>query len=208
MPPLLDCRHWVGDGMKIYTKTGDNGTTGLLGGRRVPKHDPAPEALGSVDELNAELGVLLTVLPAKAADLLKPELQRIQRRLFSVGARLASSSASEADAAGVTALSARDYVWMEVSIDAMEQGLAPLTAFIMPGGCASAAQAHRARTVCRRAERRVVALAEHLTDRNGCHHVQEDIRYLNRLADYLFVAARHCNACECVVEHEWHPEPR
>ncbi len=194
--------------MKIYTKTGDNGTTGLLGGRRVSKHDPAPEALGSVDELNAELGVLLTFLAARAAERLRPELQRIQRRLFSVGARLASPSAADAEAAGVTALTDRDYAWMEASIDAMELGLPPLTAFIMPGGGASAAQAHRARTVCRRAERRVVALAEYLTDRNGCHHVQEDIRYLNRLADYLFVAARHCNACEGVPEIEWHPEPR
>jgi len=86
--------------------------------------------------------------------------------------------------------------------------LKPLQAFILPGGCVAAIEAHRARTICRRAERRVVALAEHLVELTGCHHVQEEIRYLNRLADYLFVVARFCNHSAGVPEFEWHPETR
>lgn len=194
--------------MKIYTRTGDSGSTSLLGGQRVSKSDPAPEAYGSVDELNAELGILLSVLSGRAAERLVPEIRRVQRRLFSAGSRLAASRPEIADEAGVVALGPRDYVWMEESIDEMQTSLKPLEAFVLPGGCAAAVQAHRARTVCRRAERRVVALAEYLIQENGCHHVHEEIRYLNRLADYLFVAARFCNFCEGIAEHEWHSEKR
>lgn len=194
--------------MKIYTKTGDSGTTSLLGGQRVSKCDPSPEACGSVDELNAELGLLLNVLDGVAADRLVAELRRIQRRLFSVGSRLASRKPTEADAAGVVAPGPADYAWIEASIDELESQLKPLQAFILPGGCAAAVQAHRARTVCRRAERRTVALAEHLVELTGCHHVQEEVRYLNRLADYLFVVARFCNHCTGTPEFEWHAEKR
>jgi len=194
--------------MKIYTKTGDSGSTSLLSGKRVSKCDPAPEAFGSVDELNAELGLLLSLLDGVAGERLAGECRRIQRRLFSVGARLASSLPSDADAAGVSAVGERDYVWIEVSIDEMESQLKPLQAFILPGGSPAAIQAHRARTVCRRAERRTVALAEHLVEINGCHHVQEELRYLNRLADYLFVVARFCNHCAAVSEFEWCAERR
>jgi cob(I)alamin adenosyltransferase len=194
--------------MKIYTKTGDGGATSLLGGRRVSKSDPAPEAYGTVDELNAELGVLVNVLSSKAGERLIPEIRRIQRRLFAAGSRLAAATAAEADTSGAAALNNRDYEWMESSIDEMDSQLKPLQAFILPGGCSSAVQAHRARTVCRRAERRVVALAEHLVESTGCHHVKEEIRYLNRLADYLFVAARYCNHCENSVEFEWRGERR
>lgn len=192
--------------MKIYTKTGDAGTTSLLGGQRVSKCDPAPEAYGSVDELNAELGLFLNLLEGASAERLTAEIRRIQRRLFSVGSRLASRKPADADAAGVMALGPNDYAWMEASIDDLESQLKPLQAFILPGGCAAAVQAHRARTICRRAERRTVALAEYLVDLTGCHHVQEEIRYLNRLADYLFVVARFCNHCTGTPEFEWHAE--
>ncbi len=194
--------------MKIYTKTGDSGSTSLLGGQRVSKCDPAPEACGSVDELNAELGLLINSLDGAAAERLAPELRRIQRRLFSLGARLAARKSADADAAGVVPPGPRDYAWIETSIDDMESQLKPLQAFILPGGCAAAVEAHRARTICRRAERRTVALAEHLVDLTGCHHVQEEMRYLNRLADYLFVAARFCNHCAGSPEFEWHAENR
>ena len=189
--------------MSIYTRTGDSGFTSLLGGQRVSKSDPAPEACGTVDELNVETGVLLNLLDGAAAETLAAELRRIQRRLFSVGSRLASASAADAAAAGVEPPGPRDCAWMEAAMDRMQQGMEPLQAFILPGGHAAAVQAHRARTVCRRAERRVVALAEHLVERNGCHHVQADIMYLNRLADYLFVAARYCNHCAGVPETAW-----
>lgn len=194
--------------MKIYTRTGDGGATSLLGGRRVSKSDPAPEACGTLDELNAELGILLNVLSGKAGERLIPEIRRIQRRLFAGGSRLAAETAAEADACGAAALNARDHEWMEVSIDEMDDQIKPLQAFILPGGCAAAVQAHRARTVCRRAERRVVALAEYLIDSTGCHHLKEEIRFLNRLADYLFLAARYCNHCENVAELEWRGERR
>jgi len=194
--------------MKIYTKTGDSGTTSLLGGQRVSKCDPAPEAYGSVDELNSELGLLLNLLQGSAAERLVAEIRRIQRRLFSVGSRLASRKPADADAAGVMALGPNDYAWIEASIDDLESRLKPLQAFILPGGCAAAVQAHRARTICRRAERRTVALAEYLVELTGCHHVQEEVRYLNRLADYLFVVARYCNNCAGTPEFEWHPDKR
>ncbi len=194
--------------IKIYTKTGDGGSTSLLGGQRVSKCDPAPEACGSVDELNAELGLLINVLDGVAAARLVAELRRIQRRLFSIGSRLAARKPADAEAVGVMPLGPRDYAWMEASIDEMETQLKPLQAFILPGGCVAAIEAHRARTICRRAERRVVALAEHLVELTGCHHVQEEIRYLNRLADYLFVVARFCNHSAGVPEFEWHPETR
>ncbi len=190
--------------MKIYTGTGDGGSTRLLGGQRVSKSDPAPEACGTVDELNAELGVLLNLLEGTAKESLAADLRRIQRKLFTVGSRLASVSAHVAAADGSGPLPSSDIEWMEAAIDRMEAVLKPLQAFILPGGHASAAQAHRARTVCRRAERRTVALAEHLVESSGCHHVQSDIIYLNRLADYLFVAARYCNHCHGMPEDEWH----
>lgn len=194
--------------MKIYTKTGDGGSTSLLGGRRVSKSDPAPVAYGTVDELNVELGVLLLKLSGEAGERLTPEIRRIQRRLFAAGARLAAATAAEADASFAAEINHRDFEWMEASIDEMDSQLKPLQTFILPGGCVAALQAHRARAVCRRAERCVVAMAEHLIDTTGCHHVKEEMRYLNRLADYLFVAARYCNHCEHCVELEWHGERR
>lgn len=195
--------------MKIYTKTGDTGSTGLLGGRRVSKSACAPEACGAVDELNAELGVVLNALSSSdSGERLIPELRRVQRRLFSIGARLSALSKAEADASGAEPLKEKDFSWMEDSIDWMDTQLKPLQAFILPGGSMVASCLHRARTVCRRAERRIVALAEFLVDSTGCHHVQDEIRYLNRLADYLFVCARFGNHCDQCPEEEWHGRRR
>jgi len=178
--------------MKIYTRTGDDGTTGLLGPGRVPKSAPRVEAFGAVDELNAALGV------ARAHDHdgeLVVELESLQVSLFTLGAELATVAAN----ASGPRIAAAEIDGLESLIDRFETELAPLTRFILPAGTALAAQLHFARTVCRRAERRVVALAQ--TDRLR----PEVLRYLNRLADLLFVMARVANARARVSDTEWHP---
>ncbi len=160
--------------MKIYTRTGDHGDTSLFGGSRVPKNDPRIEAYGTVDELNSFVGLARAhPLPQSVDDV----LQQVQADLFEIGARLASPNTDRF--AGVDAARIAE---LEQAIDAMERELAPLTSFILPGGAPAAAQLHVARTVCRRAERCVVAL-----------HDDATIAYLNRLSDYLFVAARFAN---------------
>ncbi len=140
--------------MKIYTRTGDDGTTGLLGPGRVPKSAPRVEAYGAVDELNATLGT------ARALDTegwLAGEIGAIQAKLFHLGAELATSA--PAMLASLRRLEDADVTALEGWIDRLEADLAPLTSFVLPGGTALAAQLHLARTVCRRSERRVVALA-------------------------------------------------
>ncbi len=163
--------------MKIYTRTGDAGETSLFGGARVSKSDPRIDAYGTVDELNAFIGAARATSPASSID---SQLATVQSDLFDVGAQLASPGSSRftgVDASRITAL--------ENAIDEMERELAPLTSFILPGGSPAAAQLHVARTVCRRAERLVVALGDEST--------AATITYLNRLSDYLFVAARFAN---------------
>jgi cob(I)alamin adenosyltransferase len=161
--------------MKIYTRGGDAGHTSLFGGSRVAKNDPLIEAYGTVDELNSVIGVVRAVWPSGP---LEPPLALIQADLFDLGAFLASP---EATALNVPSSRIDE---LERDIDAMESELAPLRNFILPGGSLPAAHLHVARTVCRRAERLVVALGERYA---------EVIRYLNRLSDYLFVAARFAN---------------
>jgi len=178
--------------VKIYTRTGDDGTTGLLGPGRVRKNDPRVEAYGSVDELNAALGV------ARSLDTgawMSTELAAIQARLFSLGAELAATTA--APLAGLERIGDADVAALEQTIDRLEKDLPALKNFILPGGHVLAAQLHLARTVCRRAERRVVALAESATVEPRLVH------YLNRLADLLFVMARWCNRRAGVAETEW-----
>jgi cob(I)alamin adenosyltransferase len=178
--------------MKIYTRTGDDGTTGLLGPGRVPKNDARVEAYGSVDELNAALGV------ARALDAgawVSTELSAIQARLFSLGAELASTTA--VPLAGLERIADAHVTALEQTIDRLEKDLPPLKNFILPAGHVLAAQLHLARTVCRRAERRVVSLAESSTVEPRIVH------YLNRLADLLFVMARWCNWRAGVAEVEW-----
>ncbi len=182
--------------MKIYTKTGDAGDTGLFGGPRVSKHDLRVEAYGSVDELNATLGGLRE----RDRD---PELEAllaaIQAQLFSVGAELATPAGARAR----TALPGVPAAWttqLEEAIDRFEEELPPLHHFILPGGAPLAADLHRARAVCRRAERRVVAL--HQREPVGA----EILAYLNRLSDFLFVAARLANHRARVTETVWDPK--
>ena len=168
--------------MKIYTKTGDSGDTGLFGGGRVPKDDPRVEAYGDVDELNANLGMARAIEPMPRID---EVLVPIQRDLFSIGALLATPDLDKMHKhlakASIDDRRIRD---LEHAIDECEKELEPLKSFIIPGGSGKGAVLHVARTVCRRAEREVVALARTEAVR------AEAIRYLNRLSDLLFVIAR------------------
>ena len=178
--------------MKIYTRTGDDGTTGLLGPGRVLKCAPRVEAYGSVDELNAALGV------ARAHDTqgwLAGELEALQSRLLSLGAELAA--ADPASLGTLERIADADVTACERLIDRLEADLPPLTRFILPAGSLLAAQLHFARTVCRRAERRLVELQREETIEPVL------VRYLNRLADLLFVMARSANRRAQVAESEW-----
>ena len=175
--------------MKIYTRTGDLGQTSLFGGTRVAKNDPRIDAYGTVDELSSHLGVArASAIPAE----INAELERVQSDLFEIGAHLASPGTSRF--AGVELQRIEE---LERAIDAMERELAPLTTFILPGGSLGASQLHVARTVCRRAERGVVALQDESPA------TQSSIAYLNRLSDYLFVAARFANLRAGVGDVPW-----
>ena len=178
--------------VKIYTRLGDDGSTGLLGPGRVPKHAPRVEAYGAVDELNAALGATRALDAAKWLD---AELAAIQSRLFSLGAELATLEGEAL--AKLERVSDDDVKALEALIDARERDLPTLRRFILPGGTALGAELHRARTVCRRAERRVVALAQHESVEPRL------VRYLNRLGDLLFVLARWCNHRAGAQEIEW-----
>ena len=171
--------------MKIYTRTGDAGETGLFGGGRVSKADRRVAAYGDVDELNSSIGVARAALPAMLFD---AELEAIQRDLFSIGGHLATPDPEKVRAALAKAeLSASRVEQFERAMDAAETSLPPLRAFILPAGSTKAAALHLARTVCRRAERSVVALAQD-------QEVPElFLVYLNRLSDYLFTLARLAN---------------
>lgn len=168
--------------MKIYTRTGDAGETSLFGGRRVRKNELRIEAYGTVDELNAFLGLARASWPHSPID---AELAAIQADLFDLGAQLAAPDTNRF--AGVPSSRIDE---LERSIDRMQSSLSPLQSFILPGGSLAAAQIHVARTICRRAERLVTALGT-------------DIAYLNRLADYLFVAARFANKAASVEDVPW-----
>jgi len=179
--------------MKIYTRTGDDGTTGLLGGDRTAKTSERIEAIGDVDELNALLGVAA----ATGQDSLMEGLERIQNWLFDLGAELACPPGGKFDVARVGQMQIDT---LERSMDEMTSALPELKVFILPGGSARAASLHHARTVCRRAERSLLRLAE-------SDPVREESRvFLNRLSDWLFVAARTANA-EChVMDITWRPK--
>lgn len=182
--------------MKIYTRAGDAGKTGLFGGDRVRKNHPRVAAYGDVDELNAALGVALAAEPrAFARDL----LERVQRDLFTIGAELATpDSAKLSRALKDGPLKPDATLALEAEIDRCQATLAPLDRFILPGGAPKAAALHVARTVCRRAERAVVALAE--SDVVLSPHI---LTYLNRLSDLLFVLARVANAAAGAPEPQW-----
>jgi len=181
--------------VKIYTKTGDHGETALFGGPRVRKSDPRVEAYGDVDELNAAVGAVRAVVEDPELERL---LARVQDELFAVGAELATPH----DAKARAAIPAVDPSWarrLEEAIDRWDAELPPLTTFILPGGTRTAAALHLARCVCRRAERRVVALAADAAVDPGV------LVYLNRLSDFLFVAARVANHRAGRAETPWRP---
>ena len=170
--------------MKIYTKTGDSGQTGLFGGPRVFKDHLRVECYGTVDELNAALGVTRSVRLPKAVD---EVVTRIQHELFALGAELASPDPHKTP---IELLGAAAIEQLERDIDYFEAGLAPLREFILPAGTPAACQLHLARAVCRRAERCLVSL-DHLPEEPLR---AEPLVYLNRLGDLLFVLARTANA--------------
>jgi cob(I)alamin adenosyltransferase len=193
--------------MATYTGTGDKGTTSLLGGERVTKTHPRVEACGAVDELNAVLGGLLSHMTETQAAL-SEEVTRIQAELLQLGARLATepctATAEDLEAGGI-GITVEHVEALESAIDRMEETLPALTGFIVPGGHPSAAWAHVARTVCRRAERRVVQVAAKVAEPDGemPTDLRQGIVYLNRLSDYLFVLARTCNRLAGVEEVVW-----
>lgn len=177
--------------MKIYTGTGDRGKTSLFSGERVSKADRRVEAYGAVDELNSVLGALAAALEPDQPGIVS-EVRRIQADLFRVGARLASAG-DETTGPALPELQQEHAAWLERAMDRMEEELPPLKGFILPGGHASAAWAHVARTVCRRAERHVVGLRDGQAPGTGSEAFRMLIIYLNRLSDYLFLLARKCN---------------
>ena len=182
--------------MKIYTKTGDGGETGLFGGGRVAKSDPRVEAYGEVDEACAALGVARAALTDPE---LGAELARIQDELFCVGAELATPHGVKARSA-VPRVEPRWAERLEQAMDRWDAGLPPLRQFVLPGGTPGAAALHLARAVCRRAERRVVSLAAQAEVDPAA------LVYLNRLSDLLFVAARLANHRAGQAEPTWDPK--
>lgn len=182
--------------MKIYTRGGDAGDTSLFGGERVRKSAPRVSAYGEVDELNSLLGVARAEL---AHEDLRARLETIQSSLFDLGGELATPDVRARDAKGKAGprVADADVAELERWIDQLETELEPLRNFILPGGARAAAVLHLGRTVCRRAERAVIALAE----REAVGAVL--IRYLNRLSDLLFVMARAVNHRAGVAEPQW-----
>jgi cob(I)alamin adenosyltransferase len=185
--------------VKIYTKTGDGGETGLFGGSRVSKADPRVAAYGDVDELNAHLGFARATLLAADDTELAVMLEQIQRDLFAVGARLADPGHKIADRVTKAAVSPADITRLEGWIDAMESALPPLRRFILAGGSQPGAALHVGRTICRRAERAMVALLA--GDKDAFE--PDLLIYVNRLSDLLFVMARRANQRAGTPEIEW-----
>jgi cob(I)alamin adenosyltransferase len=182
--------------MKIYTKTGDGGETDLLGGRRVKKHVPQVEACGTVDELNAWLGLIRAESLAQETDQL---LEQVQNDLFSAGAELAAGASAAAMVPRMTRLHSER---LEKAIDRYTAESPPISGFILPAGTRAVALFHCARTVCRRAERTVVALAE--AEPNTVSPLL--LAYINRLSDLLFVLARAENHQSGMKDSSWRKE--
>jgi cob(I)alamin adenosyltransferase len=186
---------------RVYTRTGDGGTTRLVGGQEVGKDDLRIEGYGTVDELNAILGIARTFAKRSAADaavraLVDDQLDEIQNDLFNVGSDLATRPADRWE--GMFRVGPDDATKLERWIDAMNEELPPLKEFILPGGGEVGAFLHQARTVCRRAERRVVTLIREEPEAGT-----EVLKYLNRLSDYLFVLGRWAAKKLGEEEHSW-----
>ena len=194
----------------IYTKTGDNGTTSLVGGRRVKKYDQRVETYGTVDELNAHIGMLATMMRDKSIDLemafdvreqfenCYKQLKTAQNKLFVIQTLLATEDEETYNKLPQLDDNATDE--MEAWIDDIDKRLPALKSFVIPGGTTISAQAHIARTVCRRAERQIVRLAEE-------ENIEEKIKkYINRTSDYLFVISRYALILENKAENFWSAE--
>lgn len=180
--------------MKIYTKTGDSGKTGLFGGERVDKNNERLEAYGTIDELNSLFGVILAEsLNEKTNGI----LNKIQQTLFVIGSELATPSSVKSTI--IPELKEEEIKYLEACIDELDGNLKPLKSFILPGGSKSASLLHYARTVCRRAERNISAV-------NVNNEINNTIlAYMNRLSDLLFVLARYENMMNNTPEIEWKP---
>lgn len=190
--------------MKIYTKTGDDGTTGLFGGTRVPKHHMRIESYGTVDELNSWLGL---IRDQNIPDQYKRELLSIQEQLFTVGAILATDPDKAVlkngkERLNIPHISLKEIEFLERSIDEMDSQLPEMTHFILPGGHTTVSYCHIARTVCRRAERMSTLLFENQSFNASV------LSYLNRLSDYLFVLARKLSYVLQADEIKWIPEKK
>jgi len=173
---------------RIYTKLGDGGETHLGDMSRVPKTHPRIEAYGAIDELNAQIGLTLTVdgLPEQYADWLR----HVQNDLFDAGADLTMPGKGKGPDGARLTVTENQVTWLETEIDRLNVELKPLRSFVLPGGSAASAYLHLARTICRRGER----LIAELQDRPGESVTPEVLKYVNRLSDFLFVAARHANS--------------
>ncbi len=192
----------LNDGMKIYTKTGDKGTTALFGGTRVPKHHMRIESYGTVDELNSWLGLIRDQqIDAHS----QKTLTSIQDKLFTVGAILATEPKKALlkngkERLNIPKINATDVAFLETEMDQMEENLPPMTHFILPGGHTTVSYCHLARTVCRRAERMSTLLYENEPFEDSV------LVYLNRLSDYLFVLARKLSKDLQATEIKWIPQ--
>ncbi|ASS49316.1 MAG: ATP:cob(I)alamin adenosyltransferase [Candidatus Fluviicola riflensis] len=181
--------------MKIYTKKGDSGTTGLIGGTRLPKHHIRIESYGTVDELNSYIGLLRDLI---ADQTLAPVLLEIQDRLFTIGSHLAADPVKSK--MELPKLSEADVTFLETEIDTMDQQLEPMKFFVLPGGHPTVSHCHIARCVCRRAERLIAHLAEN-------EPVDALIgAYMNRLSDYLFMLSRKLTKDLGAEEMPWRPK--
>jgi cob(I)alamin adenosyltransferase len=172
---------------KIYTRTGDDGTTALGTGERRKKYDGRIAAYGTIDEVNAAIGVARLHTSGDTA--LDAALSRIQNDLFDVGADLCTPGKGRGPGGARLTVTEKQVAWLEAEIDRFNDDLAPLRSFVLPGGSAAAAYLHLARTVCRRAERLIVEVRDTAGEEIG----DEVVKYVNRLSDFLFVASRYAN---------------
>ncbi len=177
--------------MKIYTKSGDQGTTSLVSGRRVDKDEILLEAYGTVDELNSFIGLLIA---EDMSSILNLQFNTIQNKLFNIGSILAKDGLDLED---YPTIADQDVLQLEQWIDEHNENLSPLTNFILPSGSKAIALAHVCRTICRRAERRTIAIDSPVDS------VEVIIQYLNRLSDYFFICARHIARIQKVEEVNW-----
>ena len=196
--------HPVGGSSKVYTRTGDKGKTSLIGGTRVSKAHLRLETYGTVDELNSVIGVVIAELSGEAESL-TPFLQRIQSDLFEIGSHLACEDKNLRER---LPLVHEDHIAeLESKMDEFSRQLPELKNFILPGGSRASAQAHMARTICRRAERLCVSMNDAASS-SGIETVPAEpviIRYINRLSDFMFVLARHLNRLSGAPEILWSP---